>query len=255
MTFQADEDATSPSGVGIAKDFRDNLIIDRYDPVFADMRASKLKHMRSVNSEDAVTWNVFRSLRQITPAVWLPSLWSRAFPKAVPLTDTLASVKLWVSVPPPLGLLESGDEGPSEVDVVIETATWVWFIEAKYQSDISPRTTTRAGRDQIVRNIDVGSYYAGVRQFLFSLLMTSKTRSPIGDKTLTEYSDHSAVREKLKGHRKDGLRNLAAIGLLKWYDLSEVLRQAGDQAGREDERAYASRALTWLRDKGLASPQ
>ena len=49
----------SPSGIWIADDFRSNLIIDRYDPVFADMRASKLKHLRSVNSEDAVTWNVF----------------------------------------------------------------------------------------------------------------------------------------------------------------------------------------------------
>jgi len=57
----------SPSGVLIADDFRDNLIIDRHDPVFADMRASKIKHLRSANSEDAVTWNVFRSLRQIAP--------------------------------------------------------------------------------------------------------------------------------------------------------------------------------------------
>jgi hypothetical protein len=66
-----DQGELSPSGVQIAADFRDNLIIDRYDPVFADMRASKLKHLRSANSEDAVTWNVFRSLRQITPEAWL----------------------------------------------------------------------------------------------------------------------------------------------------------------------------------------
>lgn len=44
----------SPSGVWIADDFRSNLIIDRYDPVFADLRVSKLTHLRSVNSKDAV---------------------------------------------------------------------------------------------------------------------------------------------------------------------------------------------------------
>jgi hypothetical protein len=77
----------SPSGVRIADDFRDNLIIDRYDPVFADMRASKIKHLRSANSEDAVTWNVFRSLRQIEPSVWLPPLWEQAFPLSVPKTQ------------------------------------------------------------------------------------------------------------------------------------------------------------------------
>lgn len=49
----------SPSGVWIANDFRSNLIIDRYDPVFADMRGSKLKHLRSANSEDAVTGTCF----------------------------------------------------------------------------------------------------------------------------------------------------------------------------------------------------
>ena len=71
--------AISLSGVWEAHDFRSNLIIDRYDPVFALMRARKLKHLRSVNSEDAVTWNVFRSLRQIAPVSWLPPLWRRRF--------------------------------------------------------------------------------------------------------------------------------------------------------------------------------
>src|SRR4051794_15039668 len=85
----------SPSGVLIADDFRDNLIIDRYDPIFADMRASKIKHLKSANSEDAVTWNVFRSLRQITPQIWLPVLWQRAFPPTACPSDLSVVVKLW----------------------------------------------------------------------------------------------------------------------------------------------------------------
>ncbi len=114
----------SPSSVLIATDFRANLIIDRYDPVFADMRASKLKHLRSANSEDAVTWNVFRSLRQFTPDSWLPALWQRAFPSITCPTDLKVVVRLWESIPPPLGLLAGGDEGASEIDVVIEAPTW-----------------------------------------------------------------------------------------------------------------------------------
>jgi hypothetical protein len=84
-----------------------------------------------------LTWNVFRSLRQIQPEAWLPSLWSEAFPEAAVPDDLRAAVHLWVSVPPPLGLLVEGDEGASETDVVIETGTWVWFIEAKHRSDIA----------------------------------------------------------------------------------------------------------------------
>src|SRR5213593_2861580 len=107
--MQSEEGHLSPSGVWISDDFRTNLIIDRYDPVFADMRASKLKHLRSVNSEDAVTWNCFRSLRQIAPEAWLPHLWVRAFPDTSVPDDLRLTVKLWEGVPPPLGLLADGD--------------------------------------------------------------------------------------------------------------------------------------------------
>ena len=74
---------TTGTGVRVTSDFRDNLIIDRYDPVFVTTRASKVKHLHSENSEDAVTWNIFRSLRQIEPAAWLPELARRGLPSLV----------------------------------------------------------------------------------------------------------------------------------------------------------------------------
>jgi hypothetical protein len=240
----------SPSGVWIAKDFRSNLIIDRYDPVFADMRASKLKHLRSANSEDAVTWNVFRSLRQVAPEAWLPALWGCTFPLVATPDDLAATVKLWESVRPPLGLLADGDEGASEIDVVIETASWVWFIEAKYRGDISTGTTTRPTRDQILRNLDVGTYYAGVRRFFFAVLLSSGERSPIAAGAVREYSDFTVVRNKLAAHRPDGLANLQSIGQITWAQLSDVLASAAETAQRDDERAYAARAAAWLRERG-----
>src|SRR6184192_385116 len=131
----------SSSGVRIADEFRDNLIIDRYDPVFVGMRASKIQHLRNENSEDAVTWNVFRSLRQIDPAIWLSALARLALDTELRLPDGGVSVALWVPVTPPPGLLDGGDEHASEIDVVMEGSNWVWFVEAKYRSDIAMGTT------------------------------------------------------------------------------------------------------------------
>jgi hypothetical protein len=247
-SFQVDH---SPSGVPIARDFRDNLIIDRYDPVFADMRASKIKHLRSANSEDAVTWNVFRSLRQIAPPHWLPQLRALAFAEAGYTDDLNATVSLWPSIRPPLGLLMYGDEGASEIDVLIEAPTWVWLIEAKYRSDISTGTTTRPDRDQVLRNIDVGSHYAGVRKFFFSLLIESEARSPEGKARTEAYADFQVVRDRLKDHRPDGLPNLTGIGLLTWSNLHAVLRGAAESASRQDERDYARRVSDWLIDRKI----
>jgi hypothetical protein len=216
------------------------------------MRASKLKHLRSQNSEDAVAWNVFRSLRQIDPVSWLPPLAATAFPDHSERPLPPATVSLWVSAPPPPSLLTYGDEGVSEIDVAIESPTWVWFVEAKHHSDISTGTTTRPDRDQVLRNVDVGTYYAGVRAFYFSLLIGSPKASRAGVEAVDLYKSLEEPRRRLAGHRADGLQNLRGISHLTWSSLADALQCAVKGASREDERNYASRALEWLSAKSIA---
>ena len=242
---------SSPSGVRIAADFRDNLIIDRYDPVFTSMRAGKLGHLRSENSEDAVTWNVFRSLRQLEPQSWLPGLLRIGLPNTEAAIVDPIIVTLWSIISPPPSLVALAQEGDSEIDVIIESPAWVWFIEAKYQSDISTRTTTRPLRDQVLRNIDVGSYYAGVRAFFFSLLIRDKSRSPLGAEAISKYATLDVPRSLLADHRPDGLSNLKAVTLLTWAHLAKVLQEGRDSARRHDEHGYAERAISWMRSRGL----
>ena len=76
-------------------DFRENLIIDRYDPCFGGMRKSKKDGLRSENSEDVVTWNVFRSLRQVSPKAWIPFLAARAFGDVDLGSSSEPIVELW----------------------------------------------------------------------------------------------------------------------------------------------------------------
>jgi hypothetical protein len=163
------------------------------------------------------------------------------------------SVLVWKSVAPPPSLVVDLDEGDSEIDVVLEAPSWVWFIEAKYRSDISDRTTNRPSRDQLLRNIDVGSYYAGVRDFYFSFLFSEPKRSPKGVQALDRYKDLGEPRRLLSDHRPDGLQNLKAVSLLSWQDLGAVLDAARKAAVRPDERGYAERAIEWLTNRGLAS--
>jgi hypothetical protein len=37
-----------------------------------------------------------------------------------------------------------------------------------------------------------------------------------------------------------------------WRDIASVLRVAGEEAPRDDERVYARRALGWMRERGLS---
>lgn len=239
----------SRGGVFVADDFRDNLIIDRDDESFVSMRPKKIEHLRSENSEDAISWNVFRSLRQIDPTLWIPAMVERSFPGMQLNRTEETVVELWSEVAPPPELLADGDEGRSEIDVILQNPEWVWFIEAKYKSDISTGTKHGPERDQVLRNIDVGSYYAAAKKFYFSLLILSESRSPKGVKAVERYRDPDALREGLP-HRADGLSNLAALGLLTWADMAAVLKVARGQA-REEEAIFATRALEWLVERGI----
>jgi hypothetical protein len=239
----------SKSGIRLYDDFRDNLIIDRYHPELAVMRGAKREQLRSENSEDALTWNVFRSLAQIEPGFWFPLLKEKAFPDApVDPTPQIVTVHLWQPIPPPPSLrLHQKDEDPSEIDIIIETEVSVWFIEAKFKSDISTRTTNNATRNQVIRNLDVGSWYAGMRDFYFALLIMDAERTPKGVKAI------KAVWPSLPSfaHRPDGMRNIRGVGTLVWKDVASVLDAAGKRAPRDDERGYARRAAGWMRERGF----
>jgi hypothetical protein len=242
------------SGVFVFDDFRDNLIIDRYDAAFATMRGAKIEHLRSENSEDALTWNVFRTFRQIDPTLWFPRLFAQAFHAECEIPVDTVRMRLWPSVSPPPSLrLFQKDEGDSEVDVVLETEYLVWFVETKYRSDVSTRTTNNPKRDQILRMIDVGSWYAGTRDFFFSLLVLDEQRTSAGVSLAKEYmTSKDALLSRLP-HRRDRFTNLRGIGLLKWADLAAILLDCSQLAIRDDERLLAKRALEWLRAKGIGS--
>jgi hypothetical protein len=238
------------SGVFVADDFRDNLIVDRYDNVFATMRGEKINQLRSENSEDVLTWNVFRSLQKIRPSWWLPGFFNLAFHTELPAQLKAVTLDLWSTLAPPPALrLFQKDEGDSEIDVRIETERFVCFIEAKYKSDISLRTKNNPDRDQIIRNLDLGTWYAGVRDFYFVLLVMGETHSADGLKTLEYYATGRDTILARLPHRNDELQNLKGIGHVMWRHMTEILRKCETQAEHEDEKQTARRAAEWLAAK------
>lgn len=247
------------TGVKVSDNFRDNLIIDRYDPIFATMRGSKINYLRSEHSEDALTWNVFRSFRQINPVLWLNRLFNSSFGKDILNFPQIIRINLWPMISPPparrLGKNDNGefilkDEGDSEIDIMIETELFVWVMEAKYKSDPSDRTTNDPARNQIIRNIDVGSWYAGVRDFYFSLIFLDEEHSKKGIALIKQYNLDRKMMLELLPYRHDGLHNLKELGSLTWLDAREIINHCC-KAGNEHESYLARRVLDWFQKRKL----
>ncbi|ULT59582.1 DUF1643 domain-containing protein [Neobacillus drentensis] len=236
----------SMTGILRNLDFRDSLIIDKYNSDLETWRSNKLDHLKSENSEDAMTWNVFRSLKQINPNIWLPSLYKNSFHQECGYSSESVEIILWKRILPLARLVK---EGPTEVDIIIETNEFVWLIEAKYKSDISKNTTHDTSRNQVIRNIDVGLDYAKGKDLYFSLLILDEKHSPAGYSITNKYRQSIVHVEKELPYRLDGCKNLKGISIITWTDVLNVLNETNKLAENEFERFIAKQAEEWLRSK------
>lgn len=197
----------------------------KLEEVYPQGRVRGLPRICSENSEDARTWHVFSPLllradrrapficRMLETGLGRPLTWLDA--------DALAGVELgfwWgrdagvQQYPPPESL--PFPEGKTEVDLTIRVpGVGLVFLEAKWHSGLS--ATTRSGRDQACRNVDVGSWQAargGFPHFVF-LLLTAEVEPP---PELTRLREPSAL-QVLLGHRSD----------LAWEQVAELSQHVG----------------------------
>ena len=115
--------------------------------------------------EDARTWHYFSPLLRDggERTQVLERLLTRSFPEAISpqLLDAIPSAELifWQRLSPPPSRPQR--EGASEPDVLIRLGNQgLIVVEAKYRSRVSERTTHDETRDQVIRLIDIGSWYA-----------------------------------------------------------------------------------------------
>jgi hypothetical protein len=224
--------------------------------------------LNSPDSEDLLTWNVFRPLSDVRPSSrWLLLLFRKSlgdnfgvFSPGILEEKDLdgAELKFWHGrktreyYPPRehnewlKNKLERSEvpkyrerakigrrlEGPTEVDLVIETPKTLTFIEAKYQSDIGCQTTYDPYRDQIIRNLDVGTHQAetGNKKFFFILLTPEcHERSRLYWYRMREcMKDPDRIKERLPYRPIDFEELSKSIGWVLWRDVIEIWKANKD---------------------------
>jgi len=246
----------SDTGVKVFVDFKDNLIVDPDDPIIAgqarNWRYSKgivkgLSCLGSENSEDAMTWNVFKTLEKSNPESWFSELFPQIIlDKEEQFIDPM--LRFWDKYFPPL--LRSFPEGETHVDLTIETSNKLIFIETKYKADISKKTKHDPNRNQIIRNIDVGSWAGKKRakEFYF-ILLTLKSNTYSIDKLHYYKSNPSNIIDAIGSYRRD-IKDYAAlcanIHVVFWDQILTSLQNI--QSAHKTELKFTN-LIDYLNDK------
>lgn len=200
--MQEEPFVTSYGGVRVYKRLEDHPLLSGTDLSHPDLlrkaeecftrgNVKGLPKICSENSEDALTWHHFSPLLKPTGETgkWLKffldeALDGRASPGARAGTAS-AQLHFWhgrktlnnVYSPPPSRACREGD---TEVDLTIELGRHALvFVEAKHKSPVQMRTKYDETRDQIIRNVDVGSWHTGQRGFAeFYFILVTADRDP-----------------------------------------------------------------------------
>lgn len=199
--------------------------------------------LTSTNSEDWVTWTVFRTLER--QPRWFPSLLQVAGLTDVAVTPQPV-VAMWRSAPSPkayerasrarmaassdpLHQLRAGDPKPvesnTEVDIAIEGATFLWFLEAKLHSDLSASTTYDPTRNQLVRNIDVLLEQARGRRALMSLVVLDERADRLHTQLVAQYRADPGALLTMLPHRSRAAIDAVVrdLTVIRWSGLLPLL--------------------------------
>ena len=197
----------------------------------------KLRHCQSSNSEDALTWSCFDALRQqphekIVQA--LNEIMEDAFEGT---TDFLFENEQNIEIHIGKNYFANTIEEDTELDVSIETADKLIFIEAKLYSKISlPNDTTPY--DQIVRKLRVGLDVAKheTKKFYFifldiapmdKILQYGKEKA-VSAEHFKQYKEHSdTLASKLIDNTYESLEKVSEnMGWLSWASLFKTTLRA-----------------------------
>jgi len=225
------------------------------DELLRSAKGSKAQDMErilhSASSEDWVTWNFFRLLLRENPPQWWKLISQIARHRNpvlhLPADDmSAATVSLWSLVHSPEDYLEESRrrmlssrnpiwaaratssepvEGPSEIDVTIETGKSVIFMEAKLGSDISMNTTYDPHRNQIARNIDCLLDRAGQKAPAFWMMVRDESPSRAYVQLMAAYrSDPELLARDLPHRNLEDLAHICeSLTTIRWSDFQELV--------------------------------
>ena len=191
-------------------------------------------------SEDAITSQLFSSLKCINPRWWLPDFLNAAlgvgrFRRQI---YRCLSIDLWVRQKGVPTNLVPWNEGQTEVDVVVkwENPPTTVFIEMKYGSPLSKNTADSKKQlkyptDQLIRNIRIGlwkcDWYSEQRLFeapprdFYTILFSPRS----GNELVERYKSNENIRKAIpNSDRLVGLPGEPFVGEVTFQQLRNFLR-------------------------------
>jgi hypothetical protein len=197
-----------------------------------------------------LTWNVFKTLEQIAPTVWMRPLVARCagLPEGYDSAPQTTAVSCWASLQPaPAAMLRRGRRRDIDVNAVIETDDTVIAFLTPSPDELVERVLSETAEDGMLDIAEATAHLAGTRSAYVSVVLPIQVDEDVWAPRVRQRTER--VRRLLAASdRNPG--NLRGMGVTTWHALAGVLIEAA--ASRfipRSEQQCALAAAQWVGER------
>jgi hypothetical protein len=198
----------------------------------------------------ALTWNVFKTLEQIAPGVWMRPLIARCagLPEGYNSAPHITAVTCWSDLKPaPSAMLRRGRRIGVPVDVVIDTDDTVVTVLTPAQQDVLGRVLSDTADDGLLDLAEATSCVAGTRCAYVTVVLPIEADENVWSARVRRRAERVLRVLNSSGRAPSNIRG---IGVTTWPALHEMLSEiAASRFISKSEHKLALTTAAWMGER------
>ncbi len=226
------------------------LLVSAYHPDTLRDPSSGPETTQSDRLRHALTWNVFKTLEQIAPSVWMRPLVARAtgLPDGYASAPHIATVTCWSNLQPaPNAMLRRGRRHIVPVSAIVDTDDTVITFLTPSPTDMLDTVLSETAEGGLLDVAEATAYLAGTRSAYVSVVLPVDVNEEVWAPRVRRRAEH--VGRVLSSSARSP-ENLRGIGATTWNALHELLSEIAQSPFiPKSEQRFATTTATWMSER------
>lgn len=226
------------------------LLVSPYHPDTLRYPASGAVVRTGDRLRHALTWNVFKTLEQIAPSVWMRPLVARCagLPNGYNSAPHIVTVSCWSDLmPAPSAVLRRGRRSNVPVDVIIETDDTVVTVLTPAQAHLLSRVLSDTADDGLLDLAEASACLAGTRSVYITVVLPIEADEEVWSARVRRRAER-VLRVLNNSGRAPA--NIRGIGVTTWAALHDMLAEIGTSRFiPKSEQKIALTTADWMGER------
>jgi len=220
------------------------LLVSAYHPDTLRDPSSGPETTQSDRLRHALTWNVFKTLEQIAPSIWMRPLVARAtgLPDGYTSAPHITTVTCWSNLQPaPNAMLRRGRRRTVPVSAIVDTDDTVVTFLTPSPTDLLDTVLSETAEGGLLDVAEATAYLAGTRSAYVSVVLPVDVNEEVWAPRIRQ-----RVARVLSSSARSP-ENRCGIGATTWSALHELLLEIAQSPFiPESEQRFAMTTAAWM---------